>query len=499
MGIEPRSLRRTARRLAARWSSPAWLRFRKVVAVVATGVLGAIVGLVVAGQSPARVGPFDATFGATPALHGDTMVHLAPLGTIQLDTHTSPLRIDVHIEQLRIEEARRIARDPQVLRGLEDDIARDVRRAAAGLAVRSLGAGILGSATLALLRRPHPRQVVAGTLVGALAVAAPGAMTVVTWRSEAIAEPRYRGLLTLAPKAVGNVEDLAERFSQYRAQLASLVRNVSALYQAADNLEAFQPAAGTIRILTVSDLHLNPEGFDLIAQLVRQFRVDAVVDTGDINDWGTTFETAFVSRVGTLGVPYVYVRGNHDSLITQAAVAAQPNAVVLDGRARTVAGLRFWGIGDPRFTPDKTEFVGADEGHDLALREAPSVARRLAAAGDVDVVMAHDPALLGRVGGQVPLALAGHRHRPLVRRLRSTLELIEGSTGGAGLRSLQKAEPIPLAASVLYFDPRTKRLEAFDRVTVSGLGQSSARIERHVVEAPGDTSESTTTSSTQLG
>src|SRR5262249_57916802 len=81
---------------------------------------------------------------------------------------------------------------------------------------------------------------------------------------------------------------------------------------------------------------------------------DMVIDTGDITDWGSEPEASYVAAIGRLNVPYVFVRGNHDSRQTQAAVGRQPNAIVLDDEVRTVDGLTIAGIGDPRFTPDKT-------------------------------------------------------------------------------------------------------------------------------------------------
>ena len=53
-------------------------------------------------------------------------------------------------------------------------------------------------------------------------------------------------------------------------------------------------------------------------------------------------------------MPYVFVRGNHDSLVTEAAVArAAERGRAATTQVREVAGLRLVGIGDPRFTPDK--------------------------------------------------------------------------------------------------------------------------------------------------
>jgi hypothetical protein len=43
-----------------------------------------------------------------------------------------------------------------------------------------------------------------------------------------------------------------------------------------------------------------------------------------------------------------------------------------------------------------------------------------------------------------------------------------------------------LTASILYFDPASGRLVAYDRITIDGLGSAGVRIERHLVEGPAD-------------
>ena len=79
------------------------------------------------------------------------------------------------------------------------------------------------------------------------------------------------------------------------------------------------------------------------------------MDTGDITDHGTKAENKFVEEIGTLGVPYVFVRGNHDSKTTQQAVARQKNAVVLDDTAsrpsRACASTAWATPGSPRTRP----------------------------------------------------------------------------------------------------------------------------------------------------
>ena len=86
-------------------------RHRLVVAleVVAVGLLGALLGLLVAGDVRSSVGPFEADLSLRPALTGSTVVTIPPLGELQLDTHASPVRLGVSVTTLREQAARAIA------------------------------------------------------------------------------------------------------------------------------------------------------------------------------------------------------------------------------------------------------------------------------------------------------------------------------------------------------------------------------------------------------
>jgi predicted phosphodiesterase len=486
-------------------------RWGPTARVVVFALVGAAGALGLAGRVPAHVGPFDTTMAARPSLYGSTVVHLAPLGTIELDTHDWPIRLDLRVEELGLDEAERIADNPQVIDNLGDDVADDVRAALVRLVLRCVVVATVGGVVGGLAARLRWRSAVAGLATGAVLVVGAGAGAAATFDANAVAEPRYTGLLSRAPTAVGDVEDIIDRFGEYREQLSDLVGNVVTLYLAAGDLPTFAPTDDTIRVLHVSDIHLNPQAFDLMEQLTEQFDVDAIADTGDIVDWGTEPESQLLGQIGDLEVPYLFVRGNHDSRSTQRAVADQPNAVVLDGDAAEVAGLRFWGIGDPRYTPDKDQAAAGPSEQERAEAFAPEVADELAAAEppEVDVVLVHDARIAADVGGEVPLVLAGHTHQPGDERIEPTDEdegsdtdatdepspdtrlLVEGSTGGAGLRGLQGDEPKPLQASVLYFDPDTRELLAYDRVSVKGLGETGATIDRHVLVHDSDGGDGT--------
>jgi predicted phosphodiesterase len=315
-------------------------------------------------------------------------------------------------------------------------------------------------------------------------------VSALTFRPQAIEEPRYEGLLVNAPAVVGDARRIAGRYAEYRVELQRLVGNVGKLYDTISTLPVYEPDGSTTRVLHISDMHLNPAAWSVVRTVVQQFNAQLVIDTGDITDWGSDPEDSYVNSIAALKVPYVFIRGNHDSANTEAAVARQPNARVLDGTAVTIDGLTIAGIGDPRFTPDKstpanqpgqaTDPVVVNSGQTLAnsiteMRRPP------------DIALVHDPVAATPLAGECPLVLAGHLHKREVQRLgpvgqaNRTLLMVEGSTGGAGLRGLESKVPLPLALSVLYFD-KERKLQAYDDIQVGGTGQTEVSLERHIVK-----------------
>lgn len=111
--------------------------------------------------------------------------------------------------------------------------------------------------------------------------------------------------------------------------------------------------------------------------------------------------------------------GNHDSSVTQEYLASLPNVTVLDGGAVVEAAwVRWAGIGDPRYTP---------------------------------------------------MILDGHVHERREQRVDGILELTQGSSGGAGLRTFDGEGTCPMEMAILHFDPDDHSLLAVDQITVSGV------------------------------
>jgi predicted phosphodiesterase len=456
-------------------------RIGGVALVAVLGLLGAWVGILVGGTERQAVGPFDTTMELRPDSRGGTTVDTPPLGQLMLDTHDAPMRLHVQVEGLNAAKARKIAANPERLSGLEDRAFADIRTGLVDLFVRTAVAAVLGAAGLALL---VVRRVRAAVVAAVVAVGATGFgyyATWSTWKPDAIQEPRYTGLLASAPTVVGNVGDIVEDFEKYRQQLARLVTNVSALYSTTSTLPVMAQQEDLVRVLHVSDLHIAPQAWDVIASVAHQYDVDVVVDSGDITDHGSAAENRYLEGVRTVDAPYVWVRGNHDSMTTQRAMRKLPGVVVLNGAPKTVAGIRFLGVGDPRFTPDNSR---TDLGDDAVAAQAHALADAAREHGDIDSIVYHDPEPAAVFDGLAETVLAGHHHRHYSDLLPGgTWRMVEGSTGGSGLRALMPEDgPAPIHLSVLYLDEETAELRGWDHLEMGGLGLSSVRIEREIVE-----------------
>ncbi|MFJ3697461.1 metallophosphoesterase [Streptomyces sp. NPDC090052] len=457
-----------------------WLRGPVMVTVV---LLGAWLGLLVVGNVRSQVGPVDTTMTLRPSLTGGTKINVSPLGALELDSHTAPIRLDVDVDRLDPVRSRALVEHPERISGLQGEIAHDVEHSTLDLAVRSCAAVVIGATTLGLVVYRRPRRALAAGGLALVLLAASGATAYATWNPRSLLEPKFSGLLSSAPQVVGNARSIVTDFNVYQDELARLVTNVTKLYDATSTLPAYQPDPGTIRVLHVSDIHLNPASWQIIGSLVKQYKIDVIIDSGDTMDHGSAAENTFLDPVPDLGAPYVWVRGNHDSATTQKYLKHLRNVHVLDnGSAVTVGGLRIAGTGDPQFTPDRSVVPGGDAAERLAgIRLASAIEDQKRAGTPVDIAVAHEPQAARETDGTVPLVLAGHVHHrenqllPLGTRLK-----VEGSTGGGGLRAVQNKHPEKVLASVLYLDRSTRRLQAWDEITLGGLGLTTAEVSRHL-------------------
>src|SRR5690606_12955711 len=167
----------------------------------------------------------------------------------------------------------------------------------------------------ALVRHRRPRRwlVIAAGGSAALATAGTAAMMATTYQVDRQPTFSTTGLLSAVQANLDILDDVEARSAQVAPYLRNLVVLSGALQEKYTDPVAEHEVA--LRVLLVSDLH-GANYYPLMRQIVQDESIDVVIDTGDIVNFGSPAELN-ASRLGSgiesLGVPYLFVAGNHDA------------------------------------------------------------------------------------------------------------------------------------------------------------------------------------------
>jgi predicted MPP superfamily phosphohydrolase len=456
---------------------------------VAAGVLGALLAVTLLAREDARIGPASVRLSVRPALSGSSRLAVPPFGSVTARTHRGPLQFRATLDDVDVAQLNHTLSDDDAVGGglrrssLHAALApleRDARQAARSFLLRVTAVGLLGGlAGVLLFSRRTARRLAGAAAGGAIATAVLLVPSIATYDVGAFRAPRYEGAVEYAPALVGDVRTGLDRLQTLREEMARITANLNRAYAALGRPVPLLDGT-TVRVLHIADVHLNPAGFDLARELADKFEVAAVVDTGDMGTWGLPPERGITRRVRDFRVPYLFVKGNHDNAAMVSAVAANPNARVLDDSTTTVEGIRFHGVPDPVFSPGQG--YRSKEFQQLRERRSVDVATELD--GQVrraDVLLVHNPDLARYALGSVATVLDGHLHSFGTQVVNGTRELRTGTVGGAGPDGLRAKQPVPYTAEVLYFDPATHRPVAVDRIAVGAL-ESSFSVDRELLD-----------------
>lgn len=417
------------------------------------------------------VGPARLTAKGTTGL-GRTNVLIPPLGTIEADTHPGPLTVDLSLEEVDVQALADRLQEPSGPGKLAAIVEEDLTHLAVQLAVRlALGGVVLGAVGLALLPHRRRRYILGGAAGGFLAVASLVTLAATSYSVEAFEEPTFTGALERAPVVIEalneneiSIPEVRSRFETGAARLTDLLSLL-----AEPNLD---PRSDSVAILHISDIHSNPIGLEIALQLARRFDVDAVLDTGDLTNFGVRLETRITTLVQRIGEPYIFVPGNHDANAVVSAMARLDHVTVLDGGLTEVAGITIQGFRDPTYS--NWNAIEPEEAADIRSAAGGPIAERVRDA-EPDVLAVHDRRLADESFGLVPLILSGHYHKRIVEEDRGTRLFAVGTTGASGLKSFTLEADMDYEAEIVYF--RGGSAIAVDYVTFEGLA-SNFIIER---------------------
>lgn len=263
--------------------------------------------------------------------------------------------------------------------------------------------------------RPPWRRTVA--LVGsatALAVAVPSVGAVTTYRTSNFAVYEATSLLGTVRSNSGMFTDI-----QGQAQRATpYVQNLLALSDALHNefVPAETAAEPAARFLLISDIH-GMNYYPLVQQIVQDEGITAVIDSGDLVNFGRPQEgelAGMYAAIEDLEVPYLFVRGNHDATGPEDEAVLRrleqiPNVILLEPTAgeyieANVSGVRLTGLNDWRYFAEVNDDFGAQQAEAADRYNAATEGWPLP-----DILVTHQPYAADRVETGA-VKINGHMH-----------------------------------------------------------------------------------------
>jgi len=408
--------------------------------------------------------------------HGVTEIIIPPVGTISAKTHATPLRFTIRLVNIDMGLLRQLLdKSPgqeKLIAKLETELLRTLRIFILRILLLAALGGMFG---VFLLRRKRAATYIRGAITGVILMGLLLFGSYNTYNTDSFLTPKYEGILSAAPWMVGLAEKALGKIDKLGEQMQVMASNLYDLFEKVDTLQPVGSQTDTLRLLHISDMHNNPAGYDFVQQIVRDFKIDAILDTGDLSDFGSPLEAKLVSRLEDLDVPYMFVSGNHDSPAIVEAMKNLKNVVVLEGTTYQLKGLKIFGFGDPAavstsITPPNPKLV--DEYVD-------SIQTKFEKNIPVDLIMIHNPGIAREFAGTVPVILHGHDHKLKLRDIDGTHIIDAGTSGAAGIRGLQTNKEVPYSVVLLHFK-KTKdgyRLIAADSIKVFNL-RSGFQLER---------------------
>ncbi len=446
--------------------------YRVTSLLILTATVFALLAVVLFGRTTYDIEGAAIELRVVPAFEGSTELTLPPLGTVSAKTHRSPVKASAKIERVSIESVESLADSSVSKKEIFSRSEKQAKEVLTYFLIKILTLAIAGGAVAGLIVGPRSvYKVMAGGLCGAIVVGSMTFATVATYDYREFRQPKYTGLLTAAPWLMNNIEEKLDTLDSFRQEVKKLAANLHYFYSRVENMDGDGLKRDeSIKVLHVSDIHNNPVGLMLTKQIAKDFKVDLIIDTGDITDYGTPMEAGLLNNIRGLEVPYIYIPGNHDSPEIVTMLDGIENVDVLEkGEKISFKELDILGYPDPSSI---TKDARRSQSKELADKGAVEL-RRIVEGEKVkpDIVATHEPRNAKKILGIVDVVLSGHTHKASIQKIMGTTLVGAGTAGAAGIRTFEVEEGLPYSFQLLYFKKDDQKLIAVDSIAIKGVQQ----------------------------
>ncbi len=425
------------------------------VGIIITAVLGALLALYMVGTGDYTIEGLTFSVSALPARSGSTTIDLSPLGSVSASTHTTPLLIKIQLTYIGTGADSAVAEEAvtsaegwnNIYEGLMNIVKPFITRQ---IIVIFCGAGL----AVLILWRCRLRTAFLSGLSCAAVMALLLFNLAHSYDGEAFKEPVYCGVIALAPQLILEPGEFKDRLEELQADTRKVIGNISLLMSSSDGLSllASPTEDGTLKkVLLISDLHSNPLGAEFVDEIAAAFKVDLILDAGDLTDLGTSMEAEYAAKISNIKIPYVFCPGNHDTPEIIDFVNDLDNGIVLDGYTINAAGVKILGSADPMASSSEVDLQDSLAWETLMQEQAEALINKAAEEETKpDIVVVHNPQAAQKLTEYFPLIVYGHTHQQSIIINNETILLNPGTSGASGLRGLYSDQAVPYSAMVLY-------------------------------------------------
>ncbi len=421
----------------------------RLVFMIMIGVIGGLIFIPFFGKINAVINPFEVELSIDIFEPGYTKIMLPPLGEIKARTHLSPLGFKIMLKNINLESA--IAEinnfnEKDFVVKLQDQFKQAIKMLVYRLLFLSfIGGGILGY----IFKYNKRNEILICGLAGLLVVFSFMIFCYKTYDYNSFTSAEYSGTLNNTTWLVNLAKESMDKIEELESQMENMAKNIYLITEKMNDKEVFGIDEEFTKILHVSDIHNNVTSIDFIEQIVEDFDIDFIIDTGDITDYGTALEGSLLNRIEKLQCPYVFVAGNHDSPTIVEKLKSLNNVLVLENEFVTLENINILGIPDPASKINDIKPVGGYQ-IERSVEEINELIEKNET--QIHVLATHNPNIAKAFNGKIPTILFGHTHTFGIEETAKSVMINAGTTGGAGIRGLQSSKEIPYSMAIVYFD-----------------------------------------------
>lgn len=454
----------------------------KYVHILVLSLIGAILFISILGTTSFQVLAFELDVSISIFDSGLTEIQIPPLGIIRSRTHSSPLRFTIGLSNINLNLLKELTegeKQEEILSSVINILTQRMKI----FILRNTILAFLGGFLFTFFFYKKPKDLIIGGTIGLLVFAILLTSTFATYDQTAFfTNPEFEGVLQMAPWMFGLLEESLERLEDFGDQMDLLIVNLYHLFERIQYLEPLGAVDGDIKVLHVSDIHNHPVAYDFIRQVVRNFNVDLVIDTGDISDYGTPLEGELLMNLADIEVPYVFIPGNHDSPAIIETLQTIENVFVILDDVIYVNGVTIAGIADPASASTAMAVPPRQEYERLARQLENTI---IESGLDPFFVISHHPIISEQLAGKYPLLLHGHTHTLNIFESEGSVIINPGTSGAAGIRGLLARDEVPYSVVLVHLKKQeddSLRLAAVDTIKVYNIS-SGFILERKLIQS----------------